>query len=143
MTITRTPWSMSADEPPAMADGGRMDEVRDLVVVNGRLDLDLFDQVPQARAQDDAGMRLFVPVLANGGSCRVDLLVQVQHSLTRCPMSLRLRWLGVHTPSVADTQQPVELRTAWQAWVAFLAVAEWLECPGGVPPNRWPLAMYS
>ena len=71
----------AADEPAAVARGGRFGEVRDRVVVERGGDIDLLDEAAEAGAEDDAGVGRFVEFGLNGGGGGFDLVVEFEHAM--------------------------------------------------------------
>ncbi len=76
MATTGTPPSRAANQAAAVADSSRGREVRDLLVVESRLDFDLVRQAAQASSQDHARVGSGVPSLPDRGDGFLDLSVE-------------------------------------------------------------------
>ena len=66
-------------------------EVRDGRIVEGGGDLDLVNQLAEASAENDSGVRLVRPGVANHGGSLFDLVVEVQHWMSDSDMDLPKR----------------------------------------------------
>jgi hypothetical protein len=70
---------LAANEPAAMACGGRFRKVRDLGIVDRRFDFDVLDQATEAGAENDADLGRSRPLGANEISGFLDFVVEVKH----------------------------------------------------------------
>jgi hypothetical protein len=75
----RKPRELAAHETAAVARGRAPREVRDLLVLEGGLLLDVLDEAPQAGAQDDARVRHSLPAPANESDRFLDFVVEAVH----------------------------------------------------------------
>ena len=71
--------TIEADQSPAVAGGRRLGKMRDVLVIDRSVHVDLASQATQARTQDDADARRVLPFRADQNRSFLNLVVKFEH----------------------------------------------------------------